>query len=58
MLLFAHAEVVVLHGEAGGVAEYRYFIPVQAGDPYVTLCCERYGEVFQAQVPIRWEVVT
>ena len=44
--------------EAGGVAEYRYFIPVQDGDPHVTLCCERYGEVYQAQVPISWEVVT
>ena len=43
--------------EAGGVIEYRYFFPVQDGDPYVTVCCERYGEVFQAQVPIHWEVV-
>lgn len=44
--------------EAGGVIEYRYFFPVQDGDPYVTICCERYGEVYQAQVPISWEVVT
>lgn len=28
---------------------------VQAGDPYVTVSCQRFGRVYEAQVPLYWE---
>lgn len=28
---------------------------VQYGDPYLTVVCERYGERYEAQVPLLWE---
>ena len=55
-------DVTDMHGGGGGKSgpyvTFCYLFSVQEGDPYVTVSCERYGEVYQAQVPISWEGVT
>ncbi len=39
-----------------GVVEYSDCqSTVQYGDPYLTVVCERYGERYEAQVPLLWE---
>lgn len=39
-----------------GVAEYQDWQgAVQYGDPYVTVVCERYGQRYEARVPLVWE---
>lgn len=41
---------------SGRVASYDTRGPVQVGDPYVTAVTERYGERYEVQIPLEWEV--